>query len=167
MEAGGKNICHPSRCRGSVSATSNFSLSTIQLTLPTAQPFLRFRTMSGLSRHMSLSARSFKSTSSSVPTISLRLPGKYYFMCSQPQLILKVTGARRYGQASLQFEKQPRTDSTLPIPQQTPHWQEHLNQVFSPLQFPKELAKRLLTHSSHNAAASGHNARFSFLGVFP
>ena len=49
--------------------------------------------------------------------------------------------------------------------QQTPYFQEHLNQIFSPLQFPKELAKRILTHSSHNAAAGGHNAGLSFIGM--
>jgi len=106
-------------------------------------------TMSGLSRHMSLSARSLKSTGSSVPTTSLRAT---------------LPGARRhYGQASLNIQEKPRTDSRLTI-QQTPYFQEHLNQIFSPLQFPKELAKRILTHGSHSASAGGHNAGLSFMG---
>jgi hypothetical protein len=42
----------------------------------------------------------------------------------------------------------------------------HLNEQFSPLQFPPELARRILTHGSHRRAAiDGHNARLSFVGM--
>jgi len=46
-----------------------------------------------------------------------------------------------------------------------PRFAAHLNRLFLPLEFPPELAQRLLTHGSHKAAARGHNARFSFLGT--
>jgi len=41
---------------------------------------------------------------------------------------------------------------------------DHLNDVFPGLQFPPELARRVLTHGSHKAAIAGHNSRFSFIG---
>ncbi|KIK82752.1 hypothetical protein PAXRUDRAFT_35530 [Paxillus rubicundulus Ve08.2h10] len=40
----------------------------------------------------------------------------------------------------------------------------HLNSVFPSLEFPPELAKRLLTHGSHKAAIHGHNGRLGFVG---
>ncbi|KIM55729.1 hypothetical protein SCLCIDRAFT_285493 [Scleroderma citrinum Foug A] len=40
----------------------------------------------------------------------------------------------------------------------------HLNSVFAPLQFPPELAKRILTHGSHKEAIHGHNGRLAFVG---
>lgn len=40
----------------------------------------------------------------------------------------------------------------------------HLNTVFSPLQFPPELARRILTHGSHPEAVHGHNGRLAFIG---
>jgi len=40
----------------------------------------------------------------------------------------------------------------------------HLNSVFPSLEFPPELAKRLLTHGSHKAAIHGHNGRLGFIG---
>ncbi|KAF8157061.1 ribonuclease-III-like-domain-containing protein [Crassisporium funariophilum] len=46
----------------------------------------------------------------------------------------------------------------------TPYFEEHLNSLFSPLQFPRDLARRILTHGSHAAAFGGHNAGLSFLG---
>ncbi|KAF8908590.1 ribonuclease-III-like-domain-containing protein [Gymnopilus junonius] len=39
-----------------------------------------------------------------------------------------------------------------------------MNQLFSPLQFPPELAQRILTHASHHLARRGHNAAYSFIG---
>lgn len=47
-----------------------------------------------------------------------------------------------------------------------PHFAEHLNGLFPTLQFPPELARRILTHGSHPAAAYGHNAAYSFMGAF-
>lgn len=78
-------------------------------------------------------------------------------------------GARRYGQASLKIREKPRTDveTSRAATERTPYFQEHLNHIFSPLQFPKELAKRILTHGSHSASVGGHNAGLSFIGVFP
>ncbi|KAH7882489.1 hypothetical protein F5I97DRAFT_1931691 [Phlebopus sp. FC_14] len=40
----------------------------------------------------------------------------------------------------------------------------HLNSVFPSLHFPPQLAKRILTHSSHKAAVHGHNGRLGFVG---
>lgn len=42
----------------------------------------------------------------------------------------------------------------------------HLNQTFTPLEFPPALAQRILTHLSHHDSVTGHNSRFTFLGVF-
>ena len=42
----------------------------------------------------------------------------------------------------------------------------HLNAQLSPLKFPPELARRILTHASHKKAPiDGHNARMSFIGM--
>lgn len=42
----------------------------------------------------------------------------------------------------------------------------HLNEQFPPLNFPPDLARRILTHGSHTKArADGHNARLSFIGM--
>lgn len=43
---------------------------------------------------------------------------------------------------------------------------QHLNGLFSPLQFPHELAARILTHSSYRDWRVPHNARLSFVGAF-
>jgi len=51
-------------------------------------------------------------------------------------------------------------------PENESHLAEHLNGLFHPLQFPPELARRILTHASHPAAINGHNARLSFMGAF-
>jgi hypothetical protein len=42
---------------------------------------------------------------------------------------------------------------------------DHLNGVFPGLQFPPELARRILTHASHQTATNGHNASLSFIGM--
>jgi hypothetical protein len=47
-----------------------------------------------------------------------------------------------------------------------PYFAEHLNGLFPALQFPPELARRILTHASHPAAKYGHNAAYSFMGSF-
>ena len=44
-------------------------------------------------------------------------------------------------------------------------FQEYLNRLLSPLQFPSELAQRVLTHGSHYLARRGHNAGLSFIGA--
>ncbi|KAK1220862.1 hypothetical protein PQX77_016341 [Marasmius sp. AFHP31] len=48
--------------------------------------------------------------------------------------------------------------------QPDPVFKEHLDGLFPGLQFPEELARRVLTHGSHPAATYGHNSHFSFLG---
>ncbi|KAF9255568.1 hypothetical protein L218DRAFT_883869 [Marasmius fiardii PR-910] len=45
-----------------------------------------------------------------------------------------------------------------------PVFAEHLNGLFPGLQFPQELARRILTHASHPAAVYGHNGSLGFLG---
>ncbi|KAF7440852.1 hypothetical protein PC9H_001200 [Pleurotus ostreatus] len=50
------------------------------------------------------------------------------------------------------------------IPSVEPYFAEHLEGVFPTLKFPPELARRILTHSSHPAAIYGHNAVYGFLG---
>jgi hypothetical protein len=40
----------------------------------------------------------------------------------------------------------------------------HLNSRFRSLEFPPELARRILTHGSHKAAIHGHNGRLGFIG---
>jgi hypothetical protein len=47
-----------------------------------------------------------------------------------------------------------------------PYFAEHLNGLFSTLQFPPELARRTLTHPSHPSSRHGHNAAYSFMGAF-
>lgn len=42
----------------------------------------------------------------------------------------------------------------------------HLDKTFAPLEFPPELAQRILTHLSHHDSVIGHNSRFAFLGPF-
>ncbi|KAG6332949.1 hypothetical protein ID866_6144 [Astraeus odoratus] len=57
--------------------------------------------------------------------------------------------------------------STPSTPASTPvdtHFSAHLNKVLTPLQFPPELARRILTHSSHKEAVDGHNGRLAFVG---
>ena len=56
-------------------------------------------------------------------------------------------------------------DVSLP-PENESHLAEHLNGLFHPLQFPPELARRILTHASHPAAINGHNAGLSFVGAY-
>lgn len=47
-----------------------------------------------------------------------------------------------------------------------PQLAEHLNFLFPELNFPPEVAKRILTHGSHPSAIYGHNGAFSFMGLF-
>lgn len=63
-------------------------------------------------------------------------------------------------------QSQARVDySTMRAP--NPMFAEHLNHLFPELQFPLELARRILTHASHPAAIYGHNAGLSFMGLHP
>jgi len=95
--------------------------------------------------------------------------------------------ARRYVQTALKTRPEPHVKSAPQrIPQRSrraddvdglseleekyrrpdPHFAEHLNGLFPTLQFPPELARRILTHGSHPAAIHGHNAAYSFIGAF-
>ncbi|KAK7034660.1 hypothetical protein VNI00_012302 [Paramarasmius palmivorus] len=56
----------------------------------------------------------------------------------------------------------PADYSTMRSPD--PAFADHLNGLFPGLQFPQELARRILTHASHPAAVYGHNAGLGFLG---
>jgi hypothetical protein len=42
---------------------------------------------------------------------------------------------------------------------------EHLRRVFPPLEFPEDVALRIITHVSWKGGAEGHNARLSFIGT--
>ncbi|KAF8638980.1 hypothetical protein AX17_001812 [Amanita inopinata Kibby_2008] len=56
-------------------------------------------------------------------------------------------------------------DETPSVEQKsTLHLVEHLNGLFPPLQFPPDLARRILTHGSHPSAIHGHNAGLRFIG---
>jgi hypothetical protein len=64
-------------------------------------------------------------------------------------------------------QQQPRTAITqaiLDMPS-TPKMVDHLNRLFAPLEFPPELAARILVHTSHKDAAVTNNARLGFLGA--
>ncbi|KAF4603970.1 hypothetical protein EYR40_001145 [Pleurotus pulmonarius] len=63
-------------------------------------------------------------------------------------------------QATNHFAPTKKSD----IPSVEPYFAEHLEGVFPTLKFPAELARRILTHSSHPAAIYGHNAVYGFLG---
>jgi len=52
-----------------------------------------------------------------------------------------------------------QSESQVPV-----HFAEYMNRLFSPLQFPPELAQRILTHGSHRLARRGHNGGLSFIG---
>jgi hypothetical protein len=51
-------------------------------------------------------------------------------------------------------------------PESDSRFSRHLNGQFPPLDFPPDLARRILTHGSHaKARTDGHNARLSFIGM--
>lgn len=51
-------------------------------------------------------------------------------------------------------------------PESDSRFSRHLNGQFPPLDFPPDLARRVLTHGSHaKARTDGHNARLSFIGM--
>jgi hypothetical protein len=52
-------------------------------------------------------------------------------------------------------------------PEELERMKAHLDGLFAPLEFPTELARRILTHASHRDAVSGHNQRLSFIGASP
>lgn len=61
----------------------------------------------------------------------------------------------------------PRTsiDAAIAELPDTSKLTQHLNRVFAPLQFPPELAARILTHQSHRHGVLTNNARLSFIGA--
>jgi hypothetical protein len=44
-------------------------------------------------------------------------------------------------------------------------FKEHLEGLFPTLDFPTDVAKRVLTHASHPASSYGHNAGYTFMGT--
>ncbi|KAG7443695.1 uncharacterized protein BT62DRAFT_934935 [Guyanagaster necrorhizus] len=62
-------------------------------------------------------------------------------------------------------QKQPQKPRRRPAPTSPKNpFSSHLDSLFPGLAFPPELAQRILTHSSHPAAAQGHNSGLSFIG---
>jgi len=43
---------------------------------------------------------------------------------------------------------------------------EHLQQLFPPLDFPVDVALRVITHASWKGGEEGHNGRMAFIGTF-
>ncbi|KAF5383241.1 hypothetical protein D9615_004866 [Tricholomella constricta] len=72
-------------------------------------------------------------------------------------------GSGKEGEDGL-MEKQSWNGPRSTWKEPEPRFAEHLNALFPTLQFPPELAKRILTHASHPAAMYGHNAALSFTG---
>jgi len=59
-----------------------------------------------------------------------------------------------------------RTERLSDADRVTDSFHTHLHNVFPELQFPPELAQRVLTHSSHVLAATrAHNGGLSFIGM--
>jgi len=65
---------------------------------------------------------------------------------------------------SLEYEQDPTRRTRSSKKPDATQFTSHLNNLFSPLQFPPELAARILTHASHPDAVVSHNARLSFIG---
>ncbi|TFK23516.1 hypothetical protein FA15DRAFT_620706 [Coprinopsis marcescibilis] len=85
------------------------------------------------------------------------------------EAVQSTSGAARQYQEEGQRSYTRRHDDTRSSreerpPQYSQHLADHLNQLFSPLKFPPELAHRILTHGSHVGARQGHNAGLSFMG---
>ncbi len=72
---------------------------------------------------------------------------------------------RRY---SAWGSRQKFGESAQPRPvwnvQAEPHFANHLNALFQPLEFSQEAARRCLTHGSHPTSINGHNAGMTLLG---
>ncbi|KAH9477672.1 hypothetical protein JR316_0009898 [Psilocybe cubensis] len=71
---------------------------------------------------------------------------------------------RQHGPRSPNEAPQTSKSAESQESQVPPHFAEYMNRIFSPLQFPPELAQRVLTHNSHALARRGHNAGLSFIG---
>ncbi|KAG1756686.1 uncharacterized protein EDB91DRAFT_1093921 [Suillus paluster] len=62
------------------------------------------------------------------------------------------------------LKRAPQLAQSFPVAEDSAQFAAHLNNVFPSLQFPPELAQRILTHGSHKTAVHGHNGRLSFVG---
>ncbi|GJE85718.1 ribonuclease-III-like-domain-containing protein [Phanerochaete sordida] len=73
---------------------------------------------------------------------------------------------RSYARQHTAQPQHPRTsiDSAITELPDTSKLTQHLDRVFAPLQFPPELAARILTHQSHRHGVLTNNARLSFIG---
>lgn len=74
---------------------------------------------------------------------------------------------RSYARQQTAQPQHPRTsiDSAITELPDTSKLTQHLDRVFAPLQFPPELAARILTHQSHRHGVLTNNARLSFIGA--
>ncbi|KAJ3553023.1 hypothetical protein NM688_g3839 [Phlebia brevispora] len=76
--------------------------------------------------------------------------------------VIVTNSPAQIGNAMLKTSTAPPTD--LPAADAIAPLARHLNRVFSPLQFPPELAARILTHTSYRDWRVANNARLSFVG---
>lgn len=76
-------------------------------------------------------------------------------------------GRSREGSAWGKREKFGEAAQPTPVWQMKPepHFANHLNALFTPLEFNPEIARRCLTHGSHPTSVNGHNAGMSFFGA--
>ncbi|KAL4241665.1 hypothetical protein ABKN59_000843 [Abortiporus biennis] len=107
------------------------------------------RSFQSLSRRCSLPSKRLSPCQSVLSQARLHNPRTYSTEAT-------VTKSSSPQPPSLSAQSSP-TDSSV-------YLAKHLSTLFSPLQFPQELATRILTHASHRDAHISHNARLSFIG---
>ncbi|KAI0788652.1 ribonuclease-III-like-domain-containing protein [Abortiporus biennis] len=107
------------------------------------------RSFQSLSRRCSLPSKRLSPCQSILSQARLHNPRTYSTEAT-------VTKSSSPQPPSLSAQSSP-TDSSV-------YLAKHLSTLFSPLQFPQELATRILTHASHRDAHISHNARLSFIG---
>lgn len=61
----------------------------------------------------------------------------------------------------------PGSSKPASVQESSERMAKHLNDLFSPLTFPPDLAHRILTHGSHVSAKYGSNAALGFTGMSP
>lgn len=144
--------------------------------------------MPAMSRSLSVLRSSLSPLTASSSSCPQRISSLHIPFNSDPHI---CTGTRGYAQALLKtksdFEHSPHTPDSprrgespwgdrekfgqeaQPTPlwklKSDPQFSDHLNGLFSPLEFNPEAARRCLTHASHPSAVNGHNQGMSFLGM--
>ncbi|RDB18396.1 hypothetical protein Hypma_000352 [Hypsizygus marmoreus] len=149
-------MSHPFRCLSS-------SLRTVS-SIPTGSCLPRRDVGARRYAQMALKTRSEEQPRSAPQRISQRGRPPVGYVDEEEGFSSPEEGSRRGGQ---QQKQQRGTGDSSPKSmwkEPDPHLAEHLNALFPTLTFPPELARRILTHASHPAAAYGHNAGFSFIG---